>query len=287
MSNYNNDDIPLKENIIFLHLPKTAGSTINRIIDRQYEPEVVYTIEGNTLSSLRDFEQLDEKTRGAIRVFKGHAEYGIHRFLKGKSKYFTFLREPIERTLSEYYFILRATGTPYHQYVVDNNLTLIEVIHSEEPLIMMRNTQTMLLAGKWRNGSNTCNNKILDQAKKNLRNHFYVGLTNQFDASVCLFKNHFHWGTDIFYSRINVTQNRPAREAITTDELEAMRKINQYDIELYEYGKTLFEEQVRQMGSLFPTKVKFFEVANKVHGSQGFLKLLHLWHTLIGKHNKA
>ena len=58
-----------RENVIFLHLPKTAGSTINHILNRQYPPEVIYTITGDTLPALKAFEQLSAKSRAEIRLF--------------------------------------------------------------------------------------------------------------------------------------------------------------------------------------------------------------------------
>ncbi|MCP4422694.1 MAG: sulfotransferase family protein [Chloroflexi bacterium] len=267
-----------RENVIFLHLPKTAGSTINFILNRQYAPEVIYTIEGDTLSALKEFEQLSSETRAKIRLFKGHGEYGIHNFLQGDSKYFTFLRNPVERIISEYYFILRAPKTPYYQHVTQNNLGLKEVVESENPLIMMHNSQTIILAGAWRAGIKECTDEILNQAKRNLREHFIVGLTEKFDDSLCLLKNYFQWNNFIFYKKANVSLNRPTRETIPQDAMDAILRTNQYDLELYQYAQTLFAEQIEQQGLFFPASVSFFQFFNKVLNYTKFLQLPNLWH---------
>ena len=269
-----------KENIIFLHLPKTAGTTINFILDRQYTSEIVYTIEGNTIAALKEFEYLDPETRKRIRVFKGHGEYGIHKFLYGSSKYITFLRDPIDRIISDYYFILRAPETPYHQYVTENKLSLKEAVECKTPSIIMPNSQTILLAGVWRDGVKKCSDETLRQAKQNLRKHFVVGLTEKFDESICLLKSYFHWNNDIYYQKRNVTLHRPARETISKDTLDAIVRANQYDLELYQYGQALFAEQVKQRGFFFPTQVRYYRLLNKAHEYEWFLRLLHVWHSL-------
>ena len=269
-----------KENIIFLHLPKTAGTTLNFILSRQYDSEIIHTIEGDTLKALKKFENFTPKARQKIHVVNGHGEFGIHKFLFGPSKYITFLRNPIERVISDYYFILRAPQTPYHRYVTENQLSLKEAVECKDPLIMLPNSQTILLAGVWRKGIKQCNDEVLTQAKQNLRKHFIVGLTEKFDESICLLKSYFDWGTDVYYKKRNVTTNRLAPENLPKETLDAIVHYNQCDLELYKYGQALFAEQIKQIGPFFPARVQFYKAMNKAHEYAWFLQLLHIWHAV-------
>lgn len=269
-----------QENIIFLHLPKTAGTTINFILGRQYSAEIIHTIEGDTLQALKEFEELKPETRKKIRIVNGHGEFGLHNFLYGPSKYITFLRDPIDRVVSDYYFILRAPETPYHRYVTEHKLSLKEAVECKDPLIMLPNSQTILLAGVWRRGINQCSDEVLTLAKQNLQKHFVVGLTEKFDESLCLLKGCFHWNNDVYYRKRNVTSNRPSREALPKETLEAIVQHNQCDLALYEFAQVLFAEQIRQSGPAFPARVLFYKAMNKAHEYAWFIQLLHIWHSL-------
>src|SRR5438105_758705 len=49
--------------------------------------------------------KLSKERLRKIRVFKGHMLFGLHEVLPQPATYITVLRDPIERTLSAYYFM--------------------------------------------------------------------------------------------------------------------------------------------------------------------------------------
>lgn len=255
---------PSSENIIFLHLPKTAGSTINNLINQLYPEDVIFSIEGNPFAAVDAFASLSQGERAKFHVIKGHLAYGFHHWLVGKSHYFTFLREPIDRVLSDYYFILRTPSTPHHAYVTENNLSLKEVVESTKPLIMMHNTQTILLSGLWQPGIQECSEEVLERAMENLRRHFTVCITERFDESLLLLKNRFKW-QKIDYQKANVTLNRPNKKDVPQNAVDAIVKTNQFDIRLYQFALSLFEQQVKASGRCFSTQVKLFQLFNRLN----------------------
>lgn len=108
-----------------------------------------------------------------------------------------------------------------------------------------------------------CPPEILERAKKNLKEHFkVVGLLERFDESPILFKRAFGWRFP-FHSRGNVTKARPSKMAISKDALRVIEKYNELDIELYRYGKEMFEEQVSKQPSL-EKEVKVFRFLNRL-----------------------
>ena len=42
---------------------------------------------------------------GSCKIVTGHFKYGLHNFFRRKPRYITFLREPLDRAVSHYYFI--------------------------------------------------------------------------------------------------------------------------------------------------------------------------------------
>src|SRR6266403_3878281 len=104
------------EALIFLHIPKTAGTTLNRIIEWQYNPLSIFTIDPYGIRATTErFKTFSEQRRRRLRVVRGHLFYGIHEFLPQAATYITMLRDPVARLLSTYYFILRRPLHPLHR----------------------------------------------------------------------------------------------------------------------------------------------------------------------------
>ena len=95
-----------EEAIIFLHLPKTAGTTLNRLIEREYPLREMYSVDPVLYewSSAR-LRKLSERRLRRTRIFKGHMLFGLHEVLPQPATYITVLRDPVERVLSAFYFM--------------------------------------------------------------------------------------------------------------------------------------------------------------------------------------
>jgi len=84
--------------------------------------------------------------------------------------------------------------------------------------------------------------RLLEIAKENLTHSFrVVGLTERFQESLALMMASFGWRVS-FYENRRVTKIRPAVEPRMVD---MIRGHNRLDIELYEFAKKLFEEDLR------------------------------------------
>src|SRR5438128_6438596 len=118
-----------REALIFLHIPKTAGTTLNRIIDWQYNPVSIFTVDPHRIrATVARFKTFSEQRRRRFRVVRGHLLYGIHEFLPQGATYITMLREPVARLLSTYRFILRDHLHPLHRKFKRERLGVEELI---------------------------------------------------------------------------------------------------------------------------------------------------------------
>src|SRR4051812_34539471 len=82
--------------LILIHIPRTAGQTLNGIIGRNYRPSEVFTCSG----SVGDELSISGFDTRALRVVRGHVSYGIHERLDAPAVYATFLRRPLSRVVS-------------------------------------------------------------------------------------------------------------------------------------------------------------------------------------------
>lgn len=235
---------------IFLHIPKTAGTTLHNIIWREYA-EGVYTLDYG-VQTLETFRGLDPAGQAQIRLLTGHLTFGAHEGLQRPTRYFTIMRDPVELVLSFYYYIRSRPDHPQHPLA--NRLSLPDFIASKRNPDV-HNAQTHLIAGGSAN---------LDQAKANIQQHFLlVGLTEQFDQTLLLLRRHLGW-QNLHYARMNVTSKRPSKTELSPAVLDAILAANQLDIQLYQFAQARFQEQVAAYGANFQADLATFQRKNRL-----------------------
>jgi hypothetical protein len=227
------------EALIFLHIPKTAGTTLNRIIEWQYSPLSIFTMDPYRIRATPErLRKLSEGRRRRLRMVRGHLYYGVHEFLPQGGTYFTMLREPVARFFSSYYFIQRRPLHPMHRKVTTERIGVEDFIRLTP---RRQNLQCSLIAGIKNDG--TSDARLLDQAKENLEKSFsVVGISERFEESLMLMARTFEWQIP-FYENRKVSKTRPR---VDTGEVEMIREHNRLDLELYEFGMKLFEESLRK-----------------------------------------
>jgi hypothetical protein len=252
--------------LIFHHIPKTAGSTLNAVIDGNYERSTVFRVESPIVPSLEKFKALPSEERRRLRVVRGHAAWGLHEHLDGPCVYVTMLRDPVDRVVSNYYFVLSSPKHNLHEQVVSGNLSLKDYVEKGVNR-QMDNGQVRALSGKGTGlgdavGYGECTQDMLELAKHNLSNGYALaGLTERFDVSLLLMKRLLGW-KKTFYRRQKVTRERPSLSEIARDARLAIEDRNRFDLELYRLASKLFERHLEKQSILFPLEVAAFRTAN-------------------------
>ena len=87
--------------IIFVHIPKTAGTTLDFIIRQNFRESESFRIYGDDLKSTYPEIILSNRVNDTnIRIFMGHIFFGLHKYLTFPATYFAFVRDPIKRAIS-------------------------------------------------------------------------------------------------------------------------------------------------------------------------------------------
>ncbi len=260
--------IEMKANdlLIFLHIPKAAGSTIHHILAHQYPAEAVYSIEGDRVQESYDaLRALQEDEKEQFSCIKGHLPFGVHEFFRGQSTYITFLRDPANWVRSYYTFILSIPAHPFHQEVAAcQGLEEFCGLLTEWG---MDDYQTRILAG-----TDTHDNILppygplpenaLEIAKSHIEAKIpVVGLVEQFDESLLLLKQHFGWKS-VRYLKKNVTSGGPVGLTLTGPLKELIYKNNSRDLALYHYCRERLQTQMNQQGGEFRQQVNQFQTKN-------------------------
>ena len=250
------------ETAIFVHIPKTAGTTLHRIIDQQY-PRRIRLFVRHHYKGVQKLKDLSIAQRAQLHMVRGHIPYGLHRYLPRPAKYFTILREPVERVISYYFFVQREPDHYLYDYANTPGMTIRRYLEDHMSL-QTDNFQTRLVSGIWTDvGYGECDRATLALAKRNLAERFaVVGLTERFDETLLLLQRAFGWG-NVYYRWQNVTQGRPRRQALPPETLDVIAAHNQLDLELYAFAGELFKKEVQDQGPSFTWAVKRFQFANR------------------------
>jgi hypothetical protein len=174
--------------VVFTHIPKTAGTTLRKILDKQYGRRRIFSIYRPKPEAVERLLRLPQSQRDQYRLITGHWPFGLHEHFSGKSCYISMMRDPVKRLISEYYYILSLPSHYLYSAVTEGGMSLENYVLSDlAPDI--DNGQLRLLAGF--EGEVPCGSirdEHLEQAKQNIEKYYpVVGLTERFDESILLF----------------------------------------------------------------------------------------------------
>jgi hypothetical protein len=230
----------LKSKIYFNHIPKTAGTTFFDILKKQYRKDELYSIDiKDYKKSFEDFQKMNEEQKVKIKCVSGHLSVFLQP--KDETETISFLRNPIDRTLSSFYYIKRAHWNKDYEGV--KNLTSIGEFVKYRTAQNLDNQQTRYMAQDFDYLINdTYPNSPVDEAMyeralANLKRYKYTFITEKFDeALICLYEN-LKWRKIPFYKIHNKTENRKQTDSLMLEELDTVKSFCYYDLKLYDEAK--------------------------------------------------
>ena len=238
----------------FLHIPKTAGTTFNQILMRQYPGKGHFHFTGDIAADIERFQALAEEEKQNIVLFGGHAPIttGIP---EADETIVTFLREPISRVESFCQHVYQGKSPYLLKEFPPEKFSLDEFLNSGNT--ELANLQTKMLINQGKSDSmdlidRLSASEVVNRALKNLSEKIVCfGLQEYFDESLILFATQFRWKT-LYYDSINRTD--PSRKLEFKDHhVKRIAELNALDIEVYQQAKKKFLDQISRKD--FDTKL--------------------------------
>jgi hypothetical protein len=240
--------------VLFLHIPKTAGTSFllmlcNTFSDRRVlriHPVDAYT--QDLINVIVDAE-LDQ-----ISCLAGH--FPIHLFQSCLDQFrpFTLLRNPIDRVLSLFRFYKLKDRGELQLLGFRSDFTLEEFLNSREPSIFdqVNNGMVRKLCGDPRLSdenspkfwSKVCDLELLRHALANLE-RIEFGLTDQMPRTLRLVQE--SWSLPYALNEYRENTTEPDGSDQNMGDLHQIIKLNTMDLVLYERARTLFQERVEAL----------------------------------------
>ena len=128
-----------EKTIFFIHIPKTGGITIETLLIDTFGRENVCPCYSETdfLSTEMDIDR--------FKVFCGHNWYYTEQILPKPLFIFSFLRDPVKRTISAYEYIKRTKEHDLYEMMNNEAPTLWEYLNHRIFGVMAANPQTRIL----------------------------------------------------------------------------------------------------------------------------------------------
>jgi hypothetical protein len=245
--------------VIFVHMPKTAGQTLNAILARQYDESATVIVEDRS-----DLEASFARVarQRPVSLVRGHLPYGIHQILGIDAVYITMLREPVARVISTYEFIKRTSHHPLHEVVRAERMTLSRFVESDIDREEVVDGQTRLLSGVL---DRDPDEETLAKAIDSLERVAVVGLTERFDESVLLMRRRLGWDIPLFV-RKNVAP-RTSIDCLDPLERALIEQQNRLDLRLYRAAAALLDGRIRSAGASFQIELLAFRALNRLANS--------------------
>ncbi len=243
---------------IFLHVPKTGGSTMKQHIIQNFKKDEVflfdYKVWKNKGGIKPIFDNLTDQQKKRIKIILGHgAYYGVHKFFDKEPRYILFLRSPINRVLSSYNYNIdemlkkkrkkeRLDEKLKHMLKNNRIISFLDFVRYEN----LNNFVTKFLIIQLFNQSikskdlrteirlTKVRKKDFKKIKEYLKKFYFIGMTENQEDFLFVY---YLLGIRKFYFNQNISKKHfiLQNKAIKKEIVEK----NKWDIKVYKYGLEL------------------------------------------------
>lgn len=245
-----------KHTILFLHIPKTAGTSFLTVMKNVFGDEGVLRI----VSPHSEFEKISVDLMkcdlSLVACIAGHIPRYIWHKYEDKLRYFVMLRDPIDRVFSLFRFLSSADAKDLAEIGLYPGFTFDEFLSTRAPgtFGQVNNGMSRMLSNKrslndpddnafWDAGS------MLDELQENfaflVENDF--GIVEKMKETLRLVEKSWDIPYEIEEYRENSTSNDDGLR--TVQNIHRIVELNTIDISLYQAARKLFHERVKALTS--------------------------------------
>jgi hypothetical protein len=223
--------------IVFLHIPKTGGTSFIEVLNEVYGT-VVRGDDNNDIG-----RKLTKQLQSSVPdVICGHFNMSAPFYKERLPNYahVTVIRDPVERVLSQLYYLKNTPSHPFYNEI--QNLSIADIYNSKENLAYkyeIADRQLTLVAGFVSLSSKR--GTKLKRAIDNLQSRFsFFGLCEEMDDFINLCYKKFGWSSVPEIPRSNCSPADRNDYIVSSEkDLELIRENNKYEMQWYDWATKL------------------------------------------------
>lgn len=214
---------------MFYHIPKTGGTTFHHMLKRVYGKRFRWV----KPQRWRTRQGLSPR----ILAVAGHMPWGMHKRWKFDGQLVTFLRDPVERIISLWWFMRNFGQHRKHKLALKHSPgELVQTLAFAE----LDNGMVRWLAGRQDVGIAEIKRPVTEEDFEVALHHthkMHVGTTATLDTDITLISGFLGWPRVPTVERQWVGEGKPTASFFCEAELDVIRQVNQWDCQLYEMMK--------------------------------------------------
>jgi hypothetical protein len=245
--------------LFFLHIPKTAGISVARMISPRFAAGRTHDTDPRTF--VGDPDDFD--------FVAAHLDFSFVARFRARPVVLTFLRDPVERALSRWRYVHDVAPPqfppPTRRQALANEfnrlartLPLLDLLERQAGVArpLLANVQTAFLMGdgdaapgaappvtRYERMEMPTRRSELEEAKRNLARCDVIGLAEEFDGSMERLARHLGWPGFGPSLALNVTRLKRADAPVPPRAREILADWNALDRELYAHARRLIAER--------------------------------------------
>jgi len=226
--------------LLFMHIPKTAGTTLRETILNNYkQSEVAYIYPDPPGFPVRNLRDLPLSQRAQFRFVVGHFQYGIHEEIPNDYSYFTIIRNPLRRVWSHYQYLLEYN---HPLAVTKGQVKSLEEVLENRMTANLDNLMVRCFAGVDEKDfpPGSINAEVYDLAARHAEDAFlYIGHQERIADAYLFLQRKFGWNWGVPPEMMN---SGSYSSKVQTGDLDAalIQRFNAWDCKLYEHISNLF-----------------------------------------------
>lgn len=219
--------------MIFLHMPKTAGHSFKDLLRPYFRSVFEINCEADAISA-------DLAAVGSHDLIFGHMPYGIHNHLKDNHKYFVVLRNPVDRFVSDFFYIRQSPQHPMHAIAQDMTLQEYAGVDSRVHHMAYNSMTRRLLSidfnsSAWWVKDAHLDLHCLDDARQMLFDKIInFGIFEDMGKTLAILAGMVGTDDHMVLMKLNTTLARPSVSHLDRSLVDTIKASNSFDVLLYE-----------------------------------------------------
>jgi hypothetical protein len=219
--------------ILFDHLPKCGGSSLNAYLEAHYPRRKTFSTRGSPMASVDEFKAFSRYKRHGYDLVKGHLAHKLLDYINPECLKVTVFRDPVDRIISYYYYAKQSERHYLHSKILESRMNLEEFATSDLS-DELRNWYTTHFSGLTvSDAARNPEESVAKAVEVVLKRYDIIGFLDDFTSFAETLRNQAKFRYEYQNKRVNVTQNRLSLDNISQSTRKKIEEVNHLDIAFY------------------------------------------------------